>query len=175
MADEIINVVDEFDNPLGKEWKSVCHAKGLWHKSVLIVVLNGKGEFLLQMRSTIKSICPNKYCMSAAGHVLEDESYEDAAPRELEEELGITPQLYFIGKFSTDHILPNNKINKEHYHLYYCIYDGEFNLDKEEVSYVKFFSVDKISELIKETPDQFTKGFIHGFTNFFKFKEDHGL
>ena len=172
MTDEIIDVVDEFDNLIGKEWKSKCHEKGLWHRCAAVVVINTKGELLLQMRSPTKLISPNMYCTSVAGHVVEDESYEDAAVRELKEELGIVSELHPIGKFHYNIPLPLGKINKEHYHLYYCVHDGPFDIEKHAISFVKFFSLEEIKTMIKENPQSLTGGFKHVFENFLKYKKD---
>jgi len=165
MDNELIDLVDESDNIIGKELKSECHKKGLWHRGVSIFVLNKKGKLLVQKRSA-NVPCPNLFCSSASGHLQKGESYEMGAKRELKEELGIECNLKFIGKLILDVVYPNGEIDKEHYALYSCVYDGRFNIQKEELSSVKFFPIDKIKEMIERNEDKFTPGFRQEFQHY---------
>ncbi len=64
---------------------------------------------------------------------------------------------------------PDGKIDKEHYKLFLCHYDGEFNIQKEELSHIQFFSVEEINRMIKEDKDQFTPGFREEFHHYLDF------
>ena len=70
--------------------KSEAHTDGLWHRAAHIWIYNSKGEILLQLRAKDKQFWPDRWEISAAGHVGAGEKPEDAAVRELSEELGIS-------------------------------------------------------------------------------------
>lgn len=84
--------------------RGVVHREGSLHPTshVWIVRENQKSGYdvLLQKRSASKDSHPGYYDISSAGHVEAGQEYEEAAVRELEEELGIKArkeELYFVG------------------------------------------------------------------------------
>ncbi len=171
MEDELLDVVDEHDNIIGEALKSECHRKGLHHRNSVVLVLNSKGEMLVQTRASDKSIFPDCLCSSAAGHVGKGDTYEEAARRELKEELGIECGLKFIGKFFEESSY-NGLMNREHYGLFVCVYDGEFHIQKSELSAVRFYPVKEIKKMIKKDKDQFTPGFRDVFSHYLDYLEN---
>lgn len=87
---EYIEVVDEGNRPLAVMGIDDVHAQTLMHRSVVVLVYNAQGKVYLQRRSASKSRFPGRWDLSATGHVTAGEAVEDAATRELAEELGIT-------------------------------------------------------------------------------------
>jgi isopentenyldiphosphate isomerase len=65
--DEVLDVVNKKDEVIGQALKSECHNNGLWHRGVAIIVINKKGDILIQKRSPKKEKSPNKLCISASG------------------------------------------------------------------------------------------------------------
>jgi 2-C-methyl-D-erythritol 4-phosphate cytidylyltransferase len=88
---EIFDVVDLLDRPITRETRANVHRLGLLHRAVHILVFRADGKVFLQQRSMLKDTCPGLYTASCAGHLDAGESYDNAAVRELEEELGIPP------------------------------------------------------------------------------------
>ncbi len=168
MMDEMIDVIDENDNVIEQKMKSECHKKGLLHRCAGIIVINKEGKYLLQKRSPEKSRFPNRLSTSAAGHLAVGETYEEGAKKELKEELGIECELKPIGKFEGREEHSDGRVDNELYMLYHCNYDGEFKLQEEEVSYVKFFSIEEIKKMIEEDPDQFNPNAIRQFQHYVK-------
>jgi len=168
MFDEIVDLIDKDDNIIGEKLKSECHKKGLWHRAVSIFVFNKEGKLLVQKRAPNMS-CPNLLCSSASGHLQKGDSYKEGAKRELKEELGILCKLKFVGKFTMDVSYPDGKIDKEHYVLFICNYDGEFKIQKEELSEIKFFSIEELKQMIKNNKNKFTPGFLQEFQYYLNF------
>ena len=56
---------------------------------MLVLVYNQENKIFLQRRSNAKQLFPGRWDLSATGHVQAGESREEAAIRELEEELGL--------------------------------------------------------------------------------------
>lgn len=86
---ELVEVVDLRNRPLAVMPLPVVHAQQLFHRSVLVLVYNPQGKLYLQQRSRTKAVYPSRWDVSASGHVQAGESLEDAARRELFEELDI--------------------------------------------------------------------------------------
>lgn len=91
MENELLNIFDQYRNKMGTAERSEVHRAGLWHEvfHCWIVSREPAGDFLyVQLRSAKKKDYPNLFDITAAGHLLFDESPEDGV-REIEEELGI--------------------------------------------------------------------------------------
>lgn len=84
-----VQVVNERDEVTGAEYLFAAMDRGLLMRAARIFVFNDEGELLIQERSRTV-LNPLLLDQSAAGHVDEGETYEVAAYRELEEELGVT-------------------------------------------------------------------------------------
>ena len=87
---ELLAIVDEDDEVVGSKTRREIHQAGLRHRAVHILVFNTQGHVCLQKRSMTKDVNPGAWDTSSAGHVDFGETYETAAKRELEEELGIS-------------------------------------------------------------------------------------
>ena len=160
-------VVDEHDNVIGKASRKECHQKRLIHRSVYIIVLNSKGEIFLQKRSMNKDLYPGYYACSATGHVEYGESYEEAAKRELKEELGIEAPLKKICKFKCF-----SETEREISALYLCYHNGPFKLNNEEISSGKFVKIGEVKRMLKgEGKKRFAYGSILALKRFFQYLE----
>src|SRR5688572_9929677 len=89
MAEEIFDVVNERDEVIGRNTRSVVHRLGLRHRAVHVLVYNSKGAIFLQKRSMQKDTFPGAWDSSAAGHLDCGEDYDACAIREMREELGL--------------------------------------------------------------------------------------
>ena len=93
--EELFDLVTEDGHRIGTATRSACHAAPTkLHPVVHALVLNAKGEILLQKRSPDKDIQPDKWDTSMGGHVDAGEAVEEALVREVGEELGIAVRLY---------------------------------------------------------------------------------
>ncbi len=155
MDDEIIDIVDKNNNPLGiQKTKNEVHRDGLWHRASHIWIYNSKGEILLQLRAKEKSLYPNKWDISAAGHISTGEDPITSGLREAEEEIGLKikkENLDFFKIIKHKDVFRDIK-NNEFYYVYFLRFDGDITrlkLQKEEVQRIKFFPVDKIKKGLK--------------------------
>jgi isopentenyl-diphosphate Delta-isomerase len=88
---ELLEVVDAANRPLLVLPREEVHRQQLLHRSVLVLVYNERSRLFLQKRSRTKEVYPGRWDVSASGHILAGESREEAALRELREELGYLP------------------------------------------------------------------------------------
>ena len=87
---ERVDIVDAHDRPLMVMPLSEAHRQGLFHRSVMVLVYGPDGRLYLQKRGPQKNLYPGRFDLSATGHVQAGEAREEAAARELFEELGLT-------------------------------------------------------------------------------------
>lgn len=87
--DEIFDIVNERDEPVGRATRREVHTRGLWHRATHVVVEDARGRVFLQKRSMGKDTAPGRWDSACSGHVDSGETYEAAAVRELREEIGI--------------------------------------------------------------------------------------
>ncbi|MFC9649074.1 MULTISPECIES: NUDIX domain-containing protein [unclassified Streptomyces] len=89
-ADEILDVVDEDDNVVGRAPRGEVYARGLRHRAVFVLARDAEDRVFVHRRTAAKLIFPSLYDMFVGGVVGAGESYDAAALREAEEELGVS-------------------------------------------------------------------------------------
>lgn len=128
-----LSIVDDDDRVIGSATRREIHLNGMKHRSVHIVVVNSRGRILLQKRSAKKDSHPGFWDISVGGHVDVGEEYDDAARREIAEELGIEAPFREIGRRT-----PNAENGWEFVRLYECRFDGPFHPDRGEIDEVRW-------------------------------------
>jgi uncharacterized protein YhfF/isopentenyldiphosphate isomerase len=89
-AEELLDIVDEHDRVVAVKPRGEAYARGLRHRCVFVYVRDGEGRVFVHRRTPAKLVFPSLYDMFVGGVVGAGESYDDAALREAEEELGVT-------------------------------------------------------------------------------------
>jgi 16S rRNA (adenine1518-N6/adenine1519-N6)-dimethyltransferase len=151
---EQFDVVDEEDHVIATRPRTEVHAKNLLHRAVHILVFNQAGELLLQKRSAWKDREPSKWDSSAAGHLEPGETYEAAAVRETEEELGIRPKLTPLGK-----IRACSNTGQEFVEVFTAQHQGPFTLPPSEIEETLFLPIEEIKAWLAARPQDFAPGF----------------
>ncbi|MFF4212345.1 NUDIX hydrolase [Streptomyces sp. NPDC001796] len=89
-ADELLDIVDEDDRVVGQSPRGEAYAQGLRHRCVFVLARDGDGRVFVHRRTPTKLVFPSLYDMFVGGVVGAGETYDDAALREAEEELGVS-------------------------------------------------------------------------------------
>ncbi|MFF3997593.1 NUDIX domain-containing protein [Streptomyces cyaneofuscatus] len=89
-SDEILDIVDENDEVIGQAPRGEATARGLRHRCVFIEARDADGRLFVHRRTATKLVFPSHYDMFVGGVVGAGESYDEAALREAEEELGVS-------------------------------------------------------------------------------------
>ncbi|MEP6685765.1 MAG: 16S rRNA (adenine(1518)-N(6)/adenine(1519)-N(6))-dimethyltransferase RsmA [Verrucomicrobiota bacterium] len=148
-------VVDEQDRMLATAPRQEVHGDNLRHRAVHILVFNKAGELFLQKRSRKKDRYPQRWDSSAAGHVDAAEEYDQAAHRELGEELGVSANLKRVVKLEA-----SERTGQEFIWLYHAFHEGPFCLAPAEIDYGAFFPTKLVTDWMRARPDEFAPGFI---------------
>jgi isopentenyldiphosphate isomerase len=134
MVDEVYSVVDRDGNKIGKATWTEVHSQGLLHQTVHGILFkdNTRSKILLKKRTKNADQEPNVLEIAAAGHVLLEETSNQAMKRELAEEILGNKlnekeiSIKKIGKYFNTNVPLNNEIS----YLYEIFYNGPFFRDK---------------------------------------------
>lgn len=148
---EYFDLVDEKDNII-KKIKETEQVQPSKLRFINIIIIDENKKIIVPKRSGNRRIFPNCYDFSVGGHVNSGESYEQAAYRELEEELNIkNVKLIEIGYFNPykDNVDTFSK-------LYLLRYNNKIEeYDKEGITEIFYMTIDEIKELIRKEPKKF--------------------
>jgi isopentenyldiphosphate isomerase len=154
METERLKIFDEQRNLIGVATREEVHKKGHWHETFhcWLVSREAEGNYLyFQLRSAGKKDYPNLLDITAAGHLLANETVEDGV-REVKEEIGIDvsiEELLSLGiiSYSNKH---EDLIDNELAHVFLLEKNfsfDDFHLQLEEVSGIVKIDIQDFYEL----------------------------
>ncbi len=147
-GEEIGVLVDDRDEVVGTAPRSAIRAKNLLHRGVAIAVRNPAGHIYVHRRTPGKDVFPGMYDMVVGGMVAAGESYEEAARRELSEELGVEPaEITSVLK----HLYKGDR-NNAWISLYEVPWAGPIRHQETEISWGAYMTVDEIVAKLDEWP-----------------------
>ena len=141
----LLDIVNDDDQVIGQATRRECHSNtALVHRAAHVLLFNSAGELLLQKRAADKDIQPDKWDTSVGGHLAIGESYQAAAYREMEEELGLqgVPLTYLYRSFI------RNQVESENVRTFLAITDHEVDHDRREISEVRYWTHDQIDQAL---------------------------
>lgn len=121
-------------------------AKDEYRLVVHVSIINSKNELLIQQRQPFKADWPGMWDISVSGSVQAGEMSQDAAMREVFEELGLTIDLrevlpYFMVNFTNGF--------DDQYILYQDVDLAALHLQESEVQAVKWASHDEVKAMVE--------------------------
>lgn len=157
-ADEIVDVVDEYDHVVGALPRSRLVVTRSNHRVVHLLLRDGRGRLLLQ-RPSRASGKTFEWGSSVAGHVRSGESYEAAAFRECSEELGIAPERLIAA--GTTWIDEGGR--RKFIGVFVGEESGSLSPDPSEVERVEAIPLPEVRRLLREKPESFSPTFARAF------------
>lgn len=164
MSDYYLDVVDENDEVIEKELKSLKRGKGFISRVIAIFLLDSEKKFLICKRAEHKDDAAGLWDLAVCGNVESGEAYGEAAKRELREELGINCKLEYLGKFYEEVKATRGGIIKVFCGIYAGVADEQPKLN-HELSEFRKMSFEEIKNEIKLYPEKFCHGFKLDFEN----------
>ena len=164
-----VAVVDDHDRFVRWEDRRVVHREQLLHRSIHVLVFTTSAatnaaapRLVLQKRHEDKLTFAGHWDLSCSGHVDEedytrgpdddlDRVYATCARRELEEELGVTPELTFVGHFGA---VPG--VHYEQIHLYRAVSDGPFAPQADEIEELRSVTHAELEALLTRAREPHT-------------------
>lgn len=155
MAEEMLVLVDENDNPIGLEEKVKCHLpNGKLHRAFTALLFDKEGRLVLTKRSSTKMLWPGDWDGTVASHPRESETYVSSAERRMPEEVGISCKMEYLFKF--EYHVPYKNIGSENEICGTLIGiiepTSKFNLVKDEISEISWMDANKIESELKKNP-----------------------
>lgn len=152
--EESFDVVNDLDEVVQQLPRSEVHRLQLKHRAIHVFVFRPDGQMLIHQRSPTKEEFPSVWTSSCSGHVSAGETYEDSAPRELQEELGLTAELTWLNKFNAC-----AETSWEFTVLYSAISNDEPVPDPGEMTDIRWLPVKEIQSWMNARPDEFSPAF----------------
>lgn len=154
MSKEFLNIVDDDDNVIGIEDRTVIHEQGLLHREVHVYFITPDGKIIFQHRAKDKDTYPNLLDATVGGHVEIGDSYEETAFKEVLEETGqmvAVKDLIRLNKIhKTSHDKVTNKTNHAFQQEFVYIFRGtlaELKIEEGKALGFESWSVDDLFEL----------------------------
>lgn len=154
--EEIFDVVNEHDEIIDQQPRSVVHAQNLRHRAVHVLVFNAAGQLFLQKRSMAKDNDPGLWDSSCSGHVDAGESYAVAAERELMEEIDLLVDEPMEELFKIE---ASAVTGWEFAVIYRTESEGPFNLCPEEIDEGRWFTPEEIETALATEPENYSPTF----------------
>ena len=140
---QLIDVVNDNNEVVGKVTEDELYKMKLAHRIVHVLVFNNQDKMVLQLRSKTKSFCPGYWSTTVGGRVQSSESYEEAAIREMQEEIGIILNLEKIA----DEIYTYDGL-KMFQRIYKAKFDGKLSTNDPDIERFEYKSLDEIQKMI---------------------------
>lgn len=162
MSDYYIDIVNEKDEVVGKDFKSQKLEKDFISRVIAVFLRGSEGKFLMCKRAPHKDDAPNLWDLAVCGNVESGETYEEAAKRELKEELGISCELELLDKFYEETEATGGRVLKVFCGVFLGKTDEEPKLSEELTEYKKMSFMEIEAELAAN-PEKFCHGFRNDF------------
>ena len=157
--EEFVVLVDQNDQKLGLMEKQQAHIAGLLHRAFSVFVFNSKGELMIQQRAASKYHSPTLWTNTCCSHPRDHETYEQAAHRRLEEEMGFDCELEYKFNFIYKAHLENDLIEHELDHVFIGTFDDEPKLNPDEVMAYRWVELDDLKKDMEKNPQNYTAWF----------------
>jgi isopentenyl-diphosphate Delta-isomerase len=156
---EKVVLVDEKDQEVGSMDKLDAHIRGVLHRAFSILIFNSKGEMLIQKRAGSKYHSGGLWTNACCSHPSPGEPIEIATRRRLLYEMGIDTPTTFAYKFIYKTTLDRNLTEHELDYVFVGTYDGEPNVNSEEVEDWRFVSLPELKKDVAAHPEHYTYWF----------------
>ena len=140
--DEWVDLIDDQDRVVGRVTRRQMRAENLLHRSVGIFCFEPGGRIYVHRRTDHKDVFPGMYDMSVGGVVAAGEGYDDAALREIAEELGIagpTPEFLFKHRY-------DDASSRSWTAVYRVMWNGPIRHQPSEVAWGRWCALREVAE-----------------------------
>jgi 8-oxo-dGTP pyrophosphatase MutT (NUDIX family) len=168
--DELVDIINEDDQVIGRELKSKCHEEKILHRGGAVLCFKDEtlNEVLVTTRSANKSY-PDKLCFPG-GHIHSGESYEDGAVREFVEEV-LKDQAVKFKPVTLFKVIKKESLDPEIDMFFKTVYPGPFFIDEDEVAECYFEKIENLFEKSKKTPEVFVDSALLAINEYEKYLE----
>lgn len=160
--EEMIDVLDENGIKTGDILsRSEIHKRGLWHRLIVVAIVNEKNEILMQQRSKNKTKNPNMWDISAAGHIGSGQTALSAAAREMNEEISINlgytvtiNDFRYVFSYRKEEKVAKDYYDRQFFDFFILRKENlkieDIKIQNSEVQAIKWVSLSELKEMIEK-------------------------
>lgn len=158
---EYIDVLDENGVKTGEILsRKEIHQRGLWHRAIVIAIINENNEVLLQQRSMNKDKNAGLWDISVAGHISTGQDAISATVREINEEVAVgigakvsITDFRYMFSYRVSQKFANDYIENQFYDFFILRKNGlsvkNIILQESEVQAAKFVSLQELEKILQ--------------------------
>ncbi len=159
MKEELLDVLDENGIKTGEVLtRREVHKRGLWHRIIVVAIVNDKNEILIQQRSDNKDKNPGKWDISVTGHLSSGQDSLTAATREISEEVSVSlgysvevKDFRFMFSFRKEEKVSDDHYDRQFYDFFILRQNGlrtdNLKFQESEVQAIKFISISELNDM----------------------------
>ena len=160
--EELIDVLDENGIKTGQVLpRKEVHRLGLWHRIIVVAIINEKNEILIQQRSHNKDKNPDMWDISVTGHLSAGQDSLAAATREISEEVSVSlgysvdvKDFRFMFSFRKEQRVNENHFDRQYYDFFilrqHGLNENNLRFQTSEVQAIKFVTMSEINKMREE-------------------------
>lgn len=157
--EEMLDVLDENGIKTGEILpRSEVHKRGLWHRIIVVAIINEKNQILIQQRSHNKDKNPDMWDISVTGHLSSGQDSLTAATREISEEVSVSlgysvevKDFRFMFSFRKEEKVNESHFDRQYYDFFVLRQEGlsekNIKFQTSEVQAIKFVDISKLNEM----------------------------
>ena len=157
--EELLDVLDDNGIKTGVILpRSEVHKKGLWHRIIVVAIINEKNEILIQQRSHNKDKNPDMWDISVTGHLSAGQDSLTAATREISEEVSVSlgysvevKDFRFMFSFRKEEKVSNNHLDRQYYDFFILrqerLNENNIKFQTSEVQAIKFVTISELNDM----------------------------
>ena len=160
--EELLDVLDENGIKTGEVMpRSEVHKRGLWHRIIVVAIINEKNEILIQQRSHNKKKNPDMWDISVTGHLSAGQDSLMAATREISEEVSVSlgysvdvKDFRFMFSFKKEEQVSEDYIDRQFYDFFilrqFGLNETNIRFQSDEVQAVRFVNINELNRMREE-------------------------
>ena len=152
-------LTDLFDNEIGTMSKSEAHRLGRLHRAFSVFITDGD-KMLIQKRHRDKYHSGGLWANACCSHPRFGETLDQAVPRRLLEELGVTCPVRELFSFVYFSQYADDLFEYEYDHVFLGSYSGDCDFDRSEIEELRWISFDELEQRMLEHPQEFSSWFM---------------
>jgi isopentenyl-diphosphate delta-isomerase len=175
VKEELVILVNQEDEPIGTMPKMEAHEKAELHRAFSVFILNSKGEVMLQQRAASKYHSPLLWTNTCCSHQRVGETNIEAGRRRLMEEMGFDAPLKELFSFIYKAPFDNGLTEHELDHVMVGSFNGEPEINTEEVENWKWMDLNAIRVDMELNPEDYTVWFRIIFERFYDYISNESI
>lgn len=159
--EELIDVLDENGIKTGEVLtRNEIHKRGLWHRAIVVAIVNEKNQILMQQRSYKKDKNAGMWDISVAGHISTGQDALAAASREINEEVSVNlgfnvdiKDFRYMFSYRKEQVIKEDYIERQFYDFFVLrkntLKVENIRIQESEVEQVKFVDISELNQMIE--------------------------